>query len=322
MYLVEGGKRLKECLKTCVKENVPVLISGASGIGKSEIVQQVAEELNLPYHEIRLYLMEPGEAKGLPDIVDLRTIWTRPDWLPEEECILMFDDIHLATEQLQSPLFELLLCNRLHGHPVPGSVRFIAAGNLSMHAAGANEILAPVMDRFKLAVHFRPTPEDFAKYARDQGIEPKIISFILSHPDYLFTEEPPTSRKFPSPRSWFALSENLKYFPIDIAVGVVGEEAGAKIIDAWDLLGVGVKELLKKKLESIKDQVVVSATLARYKPTEEVLDFVHGKLELDAQFCYYKSLAIFRREDFKKLLMKQDPRLLELADEIIRQVEE
>ena len=157
MYKISGGKQLKECLKTALEHNLSVLISGPPGCGKSEITAQAAAELGMPIDELRLYLMEPGEAKGLPDIRDDATYWTRPNWLPlpaDGKRVLFFDDIHLASEQLQSPLFELLLCHRLHGHETSDETRFVAAGNLSLHSAGASELLAPVMDRFDIAIEF------------------------------------------------------------------------------------------------------------------------------------------------------------------------
>jgi len=321
MYQIEGGRNLKKFLLKCLEDNFSVIISGPPGVGKSEIVAQACNEIGLPYHEIRLYLMEPGEAKGLPDIdrESRRTFWTRPDWLPEErEVVLVADDIHLATEQLQSPLFELLLCRRLHGHTVSEGTRFVAIGNLSLQSAGANEILAPIMDRFDFGLEFRPTPEDFAEYAHSQGVDSKVIAFVLSHPEYLFTSEPPTSRKFASPRSWFSLSRALQRgFPKDVAIGVVGEEAGSRFIDAWPILGLGPKDLLRHKPQSAKDQVVIASALARYTPDEEILAFVERELHEDAQFCYFKSLYIFHRDAMIKLLREQNRLVTELSRKIL-----
>ena len=290
-------------------------------VHNSEITTQAAAELDMPIDELRLYLMEPGEAKGLPDIRGDATYWTRPDWLPSDgKRVLFFDDIHLASEQLQSPLFELLLCHRLHGHETSAETRFVAAGNLSLHSAGASELLAPVMDRFDIAVEFSPTMEDFIQYASSQNVSSKISAFLLAYPEYLYDPDPPTSQKFPSPRSWFSLHKVLAAgYDIRVAVGVVGINAGTKFIDSYPLLGKSINDLLKTKPESVKDQVVIAAALSRHKPNVKVLDFVAKKLNAEAQMCYVMGEMAFNFDDIYKLA--DHPILSKITDELIKKME-
>jgi len=320
-YPIHGGQKLKEFLKTALENNISVLISGPPGAGKSEITQQAAQELGMPVDEIRLYLMEPGEAKGLPDIRGDATFWTRPDWLPRDGArVLFFDDIHLAQEQLQSPLFELLLCRRLHGHKTSSETRFIAAGNLSIHSAGASEILAPVMDRFNVAVEYRPTVEDFIRYATAQGVSSKISAFLLSYKEYLYDADPPTSQKFHSPRSWFNLDKVLKAgYDIHVAVGVVGKAAGTKFIDSYPILGKSVNELLRMKPESEKDRVVLAAALSRHKPNPRILDFVAKNLHPEAQMAYVTGSITFHFDAIMQLA--EHPILAKITDELVKKMQ-
>ena len=323
MYKISGGKQLKECLKTALEHNLSVLISGPPGCGKSEITAQAAAELGMPIDELRLYLMEPGEAKGLPDIRDDATYWTRPNWLPlpvDGKRVLFFDDIHLASEQLQSPLFELLLCHRLHGHETSDETRFVAAGNLSLHSAGASELLAPVMDRFDIAIEFNPTVEDFIQYATSRNVSSKISAFLIAYPEFLYDPDPPTSQKFHSPRSWFNLHKVLSAgFDLNIAVGVVGVNAGAKFIDSYPILGKSINDLLKSKPESVKDQVVIAAALSRHKPNVKVLDFVAKRLTAEAQMCYVMGEMTFNFGDIYKLA--DHPTLSKITDGLIKKME-
>jgi len=322
MYKISGGKQLKECLKTALEYNLSVLISGPPGCGKSEITAQAAAELGMPIDELRLYLMEPGEAKGLPDIRDDATYWTRPNWLPlpvDGKRVLFFDDIHLASEQLQSPLFELLLCRRLHGHEASAETRFVAAGNLSLHSAGASELLAPVMDRFDIAIEFNPTVEDFIQYATSRNVSSKISAFLIAYPEFLYDPDPPTSQKFHSPRSWFNLHKVLSAgFDLNIAVGVVGVNAGTKFIDSYPILGKCINDLLKSKPESVKDQVVIAAALSRHKPSVKVLDFVAKRLTAEAQMCYVMGEMTFNFDDIYKLA--DHPTLSRMTDELLKKM--
>jgi len=258
-----------------------------------QVVSEVSKSLIvMTPSEVRLYLMEPGEAKGIPWLVEKRTVWSRPDWLPEKEnTVLFFDDIHLVNEYNQSPLYELLLCRRLHGHTVPDSTRFVAAGNIGLSSASASEIMAPIMDRFDLFVEYVPTLDDFTKYAVKQQIDNRIITFLSSYgSDYLYTTDPGTSQKFPTPRSWFSLDRVIKTgFPIQVATGVVGVDAGSKLIDAWDFLSQTLNEILSSDLGSweLKDQVAAAAFLSSYKPTDKILAHIK-KLNPDARACYFK----------------------------------
>ncbi len=301
MYRIEGGTALKEVLEKCIRNNLSLLVSGPPGVGKSEIflqvVQGLADEIiSLTPKEVRLYLMEPGEAKGIPWLVEARTVWSRPDWLPEKEnSVLFFDDIHLVDEYNQSPLYELLLCRRLHGHGIPDSTRFVAAGNIGLSSASASEIMAPIMDRFDLFVEFIPTHKDFVTYAVKQKIDNRIINFLSSYgSDFLFTSDPGTSSKFPSPRSWFSLDKSLKAgFPIDVATGVVGIDAGARIIDAWEFLSSSLEEVLSRNFSGmeLRDQVATAAFLSSYKPTDRILMAIK-RLNPDARACYFRLVLI------------------------------
>ena len=299
------------------------MASGAPGIGKSEIFFQAISEVSesfavLTPTEVRLYLMEPGEAKGIPWLVERRTVWSRPDWLPEKEnTALFFDDIHLVREYNQSPLYELLLCRRLHGHTVPESTRFVAAGNIGLASASASEIMAPIMDRFDLFVGYTPTLEDFVKYAISQGLDNRIITFLSSYgTDYLYTPDPGTSQKFPSPRAWFSLDKALKAgFSIEVAPGVVGIDAGSKIVDAWPFLNQSLNDLLSKDFTDadLKDQVAAAAFLSSYKPTDRILVTIK-KLTPDARACYFR-LVLTRFPDQVKFLYR-NRHMKEIVDEL------
>jgi len=284
-----------------------------------QTVQKVSENFTvLTPREVRLYLMEPGEAKGIPWLVDKKTVWSRPDWLPEvEDSVLFFDDLHLVNEYNQSPLYELLLCSRLHGHMIPESTRFVAAGNIGLSSASASEIMAPIMDRFDLFIEFIPSHADFTSHAIAQHIDDRIINFIQSYGyEYLFTADPSTSSKFPSPRSWFSLDKALKAgFPIDVATGVVGIDAGARIVDSWNFLSSSLDDILGKNLESmdLKDQVAAAAFLSGYQPTDRILMGVK-KLNPDARACYFR-LVLMRHPD-KITWLYQNSNMKEIVNEL------
>lgn len=320
MYQIKGGKQLHKVLETAFKSNLNVIISGSSGIGKSEIVYQVAAKVGLPVRECRLYLMDPGEAKGIPDVEGRRTIWTRPDWLPEEPCVLFFDDIHAVMDQLQAPLYELLLTRHLHGHPIPDEVRFVAAGNIGMASASAQEILAPIMARFHIAIEFEPEVNDFAAYISSTQAGPektKIAAFLLAYPEYLYEKDPAPSQMFPCPRTWMNLLKNLEAgFDISIATGTVGVTAGTKFIDIYPILGRTKKELMSDVPSNIKEQITLAAALARFDFDNDIAEFIRNNLSLEAQMLYFRSVVLMHPDKLLELI--ENPYITEAASEIVQ----
>ena len=173
------------------------------------------------------------------------------------------------------------------------------------------------MDRFDLFVEFTPTLEDFTKYAISQQLDNRIITFLASYgSDYLYTPDPGPSQKFPSPRSWFSLDRALKAgFSIEVAPGVVGVDAGSKIVDAWPFLSQSLDNLLSRDFADadLKDQVAAAAFLSAYKPTDRILVTVK-KLNPDARACYFK-LVLTRFPDQVTFLYR-NRHMKEIVDEL------
>ena len=95
---------------------LPVLLRGRHGIGKSQVVYQIAEERGLPVVERRASQMTEGDLLGLPDTADTAingrkaTTWNAPDWLVtacEQGVLLFLDEVDRATMEVRQGLFEL-----------------------------------------------------------------------------------------------------------------------------------------------------------------------------------------------------------------------
>mgnify|MGYP001376927077 CR=1 FL=1 len=110
---------------------LPVLIRGRHGVGKSEVVYQIAAARNLPVVERRASQMTEGDLLGLPDTADTEingrkaTTWNAPDWLVtacEQPVMLFLDEVDRATQEVRQGLFELTDSRKINGwrlHAVP-----------------------------------------------------------------------------------------------------------------------------------------------------------------------------------------------------------
>ena len=68
---------LKSKLKTLISIQKPAFIWGASGIGKSEIIAKVADELGYNLIDVRVSLLDPVDLRGVPSVENGTTKWRR-----------------------------------------------------------------------------------------------------------------------------------------------------------------------------------------------------------------------------------------------------
>jgi MoxR-like ATPase len=73
---------LFEALHALISERVPLHIWGACGVGKSQIVAQVASDLDWQFLDIRAVQLDPVDLRGLPRISADQAEWVPPKFLP------------------------------------------------------------------------------------------------------------------------------------------------------------------------------------------------------------------------------------------------
>ena len=101
------GLRLMAVLMVAYRARRPVLLEGPTGIGKSEIVEQVAREMGIEFIVLDLSLLEPPDLVGLPVIKDGRTTYALPVILPcSGDGILMLEELNRAERYIQQPALQ------------------------------------------------------------------------------------------------------------------------------------------------------------------------------------------------------------------------
>ena len=217
------------------------MLHGRPGIGKTEIVQQLASEIGAVLHDLRLTTIEPQDLRGLPffDLEARRTVWFRPEDLPDDPTrpsVLFLDELTAAAPHLQPTVYGLLQERRVGPHKLPDSCFLVAAGNMVEDGAIAYEMGTALSDRL---IHLRleADADDWLRnYAVPQGLNPAVIAFIRTRPDCLDTTETALRRGEMiacTPRSWARVSQILTAIPErglrNIAIaGVLGEAVAAE----------------------------------------------------------------------------------------------
>jgi hypothetical protein len=232
-----GPKKLKETLERCVENKKSVLIKGAPGVGKTDIIKQVAEDLK---HGLQIFhpaVSDPTDYKGQPWVVDgeaeflpygeLRTLLNA-----KKPTIAFLDDIGQAPPAVQAALMQLLLARRVNGHVVSDQVVFLAATNRRQDRAGVTSILEPVKSRFKTILELVPEKEDWIEWALQHDMPEALIGFINFRPNLLMTEEATAEIiNHPCPRTLAHAGEMIKIGlgNLEVLSGTVGQGCAVEL---------------------------------------------------------------------------------------------
>lgn len=206
-------------------QRTPMLL-GAPGIGKTVCVHDAVEKLreihgaDFFYKEIHP-TMPPEELAGIPDLIRkegamTRTDYAMPSWFPRKEDdpdlkgIICFDDMAQANKEMQTNIANCIQARNIRGHELPDGIMIIGTGNRAEDNAGSGKLLSHLADRMT-PFYIEACPQQWIKnFAIPKGVDPRIISFIQSHPDRLNMFNPKAS-KSPTSRTWTALSGRMAY---------------------------------------------------------------------------------------------------------------
>jgi hypothetical protein len=233
-------------IRTAINKKRPVFLWGPPGIGKSELVESIGEQLgNTLVIDLRMALLDPTDVRGVgfynPSINALD--WAPPVDLPSaetaaeyEHIILFLDEMNSAPPAVQAAAYQLVLNRRVGQYTLPENVAIIAAGNRETDKGVTYRMPSPLANRF---VHFemRVDFESWLDWAVQNGIESSVVGYLSQYKVDLFDFDPTSSsRSFATPRSWTFVSEQLEGENLsekqitDIVAGTVGEGIAHKFL--------------------------------------------------------------------------------------------
>jgi hypothetical protein len=193
------------------------MLWGPPGVGKSDIVGQIAERHNVPVLDIRLSQMEPSDLRGIPFRSGELVEWAIPAMLPDAKRhgtsgVLFLDEITSAPPSVSAAAYQLILDRRLGQYQVPDGWAIFAAGNRQGDRGVTYTMPAPLANRFS---HFEVdiNLDDWVAWAYANNIDERVIGFLRFRPELLFDFDPAHNPvAFPSPRSWEFAHRALKKF--------------------------------------------------------------------------------------------------------------
>lgn len=215
----------------------PVMLWGAPGIGKSDIVKSIALERGLELHDIRLAQLDPVDLRGVPTVENGQTRWAAPSFFPqnkESAGIIFLDELSAADPSIQVAAYQLLLDRRIGEYIVPEKWLIVAAGNRAEDNAVSLPISSALANRM-MHLELKVDPEGWLRWANCSGIAPEVCGFIRFRPQALFDLPENCERGWASPRSWEGVS---KILALDLdnkelascVAGLIGENAAAQFL--------------------------------------------------------------------------------------------
>ena len=238
---------LYEALHALISERVPLHIWGACGVGKSQIVAQVAKDLGWQFLDVRAVQLDPVDLRGLPRISGDQAEWVPPKFLPTSgEGILFLDELTSAPQMTQAGCYQLVLDRKLGEYKLPDGWVVIAAGNPASERGVHFSMPRPLRNRF-VHLELETNFEDWAKWALTAGILPEILAFLRFKPALLHDADASSDvNAWPTPRSWEMASSVLKGFAArqsgssaaigsseieaQLLTGTIGESAAIELI--------------------------------------------------------------------------------------------
>jgi len=254
-------KLLLETIKFTIEHRLPLLIKGAPGIGKSDIIAQACEATNTELIISHPVVSDPTDYKGLPfpvrksgdksketgnRIEENTEEIEEAKFLPfgdllklikaEKPTVFFLDDLGQAPASVQAACMQLLLARKINDHKVADCVTFLAATNRRQDKAGVMGILEPVKSRFAAIVELEINIVDWVNWAIDHTMPVELIAFIRYRPNLLHDFKPTADIiNTPNPRTVAyvgkmmkaGLSDEIQY---ELISGAAGEGFAAEFI--------------------------------------------------------------------------------------------
>ena len=265
--------KLYEALLALIGERVPLHIWGACGVGKSQIVAQVADDLDYNFLDVRAVQLDPVDLRGLPRVAADQMEWVPPKFLlTSGKGILFLDELTSAPQMTQAGCYQLVLDRELGEYALPDGWVVIAAGNAASERGVHFAMPRPLRNHF-VHLELEPDLDDWCRWAVKAQVRPEIIAFLRFKPDLLHTADATSdSNAWPTPRSWEMASQVLcgiarrqktqllsgtSEFEAQLLDGTVGPAAASELVAFLRLF---------RQLPSI-DEILLNPTAA-IVPTE------------------------------------------------------
>lgn len=257
MTIDEAKKAIKETITMYLEKDIegkfiipinkqkPIAIMGATGIGKTEIILQIAKELDIGFVSYSITHHTRQSLLGLPMITSEEyegktisvTHYTLSEILLEvyrmqesgiSQGVLFLDEFNTASETLAGAMLLLLLDKKLGQNQLPEGWVIVLAGNPSEYNKSVKSFDAATKDRLRV-FNVSPDLAEWMNYACSKEVNPLVQSYLKQYPHHFYIfEKNKNDMELVTPRSWEDLSITLNSYnrlnfmlTADVVAGVI-----------------------------------------------------------------------------------------------------
>ena len=216
-------------ISSMLPPEIAILLRAQTGVGKSSIVSQIAQSIDLPLIDVRGSTMSEGDVIGYPDIEGMKSSkvmsFCMPSWFKracKEPVVLFLDELNRSLPTVQQAFFQIVL-NRCLGNDENGmpykihpETRVFAAINHG-NEYDVNDIDPALLRRF-WTVDLSVSTTDWLSWAKQNNIPEIVTEFIKTREEHLAPDPANINpgNVFPTPASWARLNESLVYSNFDL----------------------------------------------------------------------------------------------------------
>lgn len=227
-----------------VEKQRPVFLMGPPGIGKTAIMEQIAQELDvclvsysmthhtrqsalgLPFIEKKVFNRKEYQVSEYTMSEIIASVYETMEATGKKEGILFLDEINCVSETLAPTMLQFLQCKTFGNQAVPGGWVIVAAGNPPEYNKSVREFDLVTLDRVR-RIDIEPKLSVWQDYARAHRLHPAVTAYLELRPQHFYKiENDVDGVQFVTARGWEDLSAYLQAadrlaLPVD--EGVIGQ---------------------------------------------------------------------------------------------------
>ena len=216
-----GGYRIP------IEKQRPVFMIGPPGIGKTAIMEQLAQEEHIGLAAYTMTHHTRQSALGLPVIVErtaagrqfrateytmseiIASVYEQMEKTGLRTGILFLDEINCVSETLMPAILQMLQNKTFGVHALPEGWMIAAAGNPPRYNQSARSFDMATLDRVR-RIELEPDLAVWQEYAAARGVHPAVLAYLRLHPEHFFVcDAQRAAGRFVTARGWEDLSALL-----------------------------------------------------------------------------------------------------------------